>query len=165
MKPVIAVCGSDRDDENLSDYAIHVAERVGFLIAKHGGVLICGGRGGVMEAACRGAKNGEGLTVGILPYSKEEANSFVDIVIPTNLGNIRNYLVVGAADSVIAISGRWGTLNEITYGVITKKRVILVQGTGGCVDQIISSGLLKGTQPGYHIVRSAEEAVDKAFSL
>ncbi|MEM0492917.1 MAG: TIGR00725 family protein [Candidatus Thermoplasmatota archaeon] len=163
MRRIIAVCGSDGDDLNLSDYALSIAERVGFLIAEHGGVLLCGGRGGVMEAACKGAKSAGGLTIGILPYSKEEANSFVDIAIPTGLGNIRNYIVAGSADSLIAVGGRWGTLNEITYGMITRKRVILLKGTGGCVDQIISSGLLGGVQPSYYIAKTAEEAVDLAF--
>ncbi|MGF3554034.1 MAG: TIGR00725 family protein, partial [Thermoplasmatota archaeon] len=82
MKKIISVCGSDLDDENLSNHALKVAEEVGRLVAKNGFVLSCGGRGGVMEAACKGAKQEHGLTIGILPFSKDEANDFVDIAIP-----------------------------------------------------------------------------------
>ncbi|HDO19280.1 MAG TPA: TIGR00725 family protein, partial [Thermoplasmatales archaeon] len=111
---MIAVCGSDYDDNDLDDTVISMAEEVGKEIAKHGAILICGGRGGVMEAACRGAKENSGITVGILPFSKEEANPYVDIAIETGLGNVRNFLVVKSADAIIAICGRWGTLNEIS---------------------------------------------------
>ncbi|MEF8880113.1 MAG: TIGR00725 family protein, partial [Candidatus Thermoplasmatota archaeon] len=126
MKKVIAVCGSDEGDINLSKYALKVAEEVGSHIADENGVLACGGHGGVMEAACKGAKSREGLTLGILPYDKEEANKYVDIALPTQLGNIRNFMVVNSADVVIAIAGRWGTLNEISYAMISKKPVILI---------------------------------------
>ena len=93
MKTLISVCGSDGDDNNLSSHALETAETVGRLIAKRNAVLVCGGRGGVMEAACKGAKEENGLTIGILPESKEEANEFVDIAIPTGIGHKRNFLV------------------------------------------------------------------------
>ena len=165
MKPLIAVCGSDGDDSSLSEYALVAAETVGRLIAQQGGILVCGGRGGIMQAACKGAKTEQGTTVGILPESKDEANEFVDIAIPTYLGNIRNYLVVSAADVIIAIGGRWGTLNEITYAMILKKPVILLSGTGGCVDNLASEQILPHIQSSYSCVDSAEEAVAKAFIL
>lgn len=167
MKTLISVCGSDGDDQSLSQYALETAEKIGRLVAQHGhgAVLSCGGRGGVMRAACKGAKEAGGITVGILPDSKEEANEFVDIVIPTNLGNMRNFLVVNAADVVIAISGRWGTLNEISFAMILKKPLILVAGTGGCVDEIISGRIMPQVQSTYTVARSAEEAVKTAFTL
>jgi uncharacterized protein (TIGR00725 family) len=88
-------------------------------------VLVCGGRGGAMEAACRGAKEADGLTVGILPGSdRSEANPFVDVVVPTGLGEARNALVVGAADVVIAIGGGYGTLSEIALALKAGKRVV-----------------------------------------
>ena len=129
MRTMVAVCGSDSDDVHLSPVALEVAERVGRGIAQRGGLLVCGGRGGVMEAACRGAKAGGGVTVGILPESKEEANPFIDIPVPTGLGMRRNILVASAADVVIAISGRWGTLSEICYATIFGIPVVLVAGT------------------------------------
>jgi uncharacterized protein (TIGR00725 family) len=101
------------------------AAEVGRLLAERGVTLVCGGRGGAMEAACRGAKEADGLTVGILPGSdRSGANPFVDVVLPTGLGEARNALVVGAADVVIAIGGGYGTLSEIALALKAGKRVI-----------------------------------------
>ncbi|KYK34127.1 MAG: hypothetical protein AYK22_05845 [Thermoplasmatales archaeon SG8-52-3] len=165
MKKVISICGSDVDDNYLSQYAIDVAEQVGRLIARKGGVLVCGGQGGVMKAACKGAKEENGITVGILPYTKKDANECIDIAIPTNIGNVRNYLVANSGDAVIAIGGRWGTLNEISYCMVSEKPLILIKGTGGCVDQIINGNLMQDIESHYFIANSAEEAVEKAFNL
>jgi hypothetical protein len=78
-----------------------------------------------MEAACRGAKEAGGLTVGILPGSdRSEANPYVDVVLPTGLGEARNALVVGAADVVIAVGGGYGTLSEVALALKAGKRVI-----------------------------------------
>jgi len=163
MKKVISVCGSDGDDGELSEYALQVAEEVGRLIARRGGVLACGGHSGIMQAACRGAKQENGLTIGIMPYSKDEANEYIDIAIPTKIGNIRNFLVVNAGDAVIAIGGRWGTLNEISYAMISGKPLILIKGTGGCIDEIANSCIMQDVEAHYQIANSAEEAVEKAF--
>ena len=165
MKTLISVCGSDGDDSSLSCYALEIAETVGRLIARRNGVLVCGGRWGVMDAACRGAKEEDGLTIGILPQSKEEANSFVDIAIPTGIGHKRNFLVASSGDAIIAIGGRWGTLNEISFAMIFEKPLVLVKNTGGCVDEIIKGNLMQGNDSLFHIVDSAEEAVEKAFEL
>ena len=165
MKKVISICGSDVDDNNLSKIALDVAEQVGRLIARKGGVLVCGGQGGVMKAACKGAKEENGITVGILPHSKNDANDCIDIAIPTNIGNVRNYLVANSGDAVIAIGGRWGTLNEISYCMITEKPLILIKGTGGIVDQIINTNLMQDIESHYFIANSAEEAVEKAFEI
>ena len=118
-----------------------------------------------MEAACRGAKSVNGLTVGLLPESKLEANAFVDVPVPTGLGMRRNFLVVSAADVVIAIGGRWGTLSEICYAVIFEKPVVLVLGTGGCVDELAAGSLMKENRAFLHVATSPEEAVQKAFLL
>ena len=163
MKPLIAVCGSDGDDPNLSEYAIQTAEDVGRYIARSHGILICGGRGGIMKAACKGAKEENGITVGILPNTKEEANEFVDIPIVTGLGHRRNFLVVNSADAVIAISGRWGTLNEISFAMIFDKPVILIKGTGGISDRLITDVFHDLFTSKCFIVNSAEEAVNKAI--
>jgi hypothetical protein len=165
MRKLISVCGSDKDDENLSNHALAIAETIGKLIAKNDGVLVCGGRGGIMRAACKGAKDENGITVGILPGGKEGVNEFVDVVIPTGLGTMRNFLVVNAGDVVVAIGGRWGTLNEISFAMIVGKPLVLVRGTGGCVDALLRGSLLDDISGSYCVVGSAEEAVEKAFEL
>jgi len=158
MKRIISVCGSDGSDDHLSRYALETAENVGRFIARRGGVVVCGGRGGIMRAVCKGAKEENGITVGI-------ANEFVDIPIVTGLGHRRNFLVVDAADAVIAIGGRWGTLNEISFSMVFEKPLILIKGTGGCVDEIVNGHIMQDIEFTYHIVNSAEDAVEKAFEV
>jgi uncharacterized protein (TIGR00725 family) len=165
MKKIITIIGSDSDDEHLSDYALKVAHEVGRLAAQHGFVLSCGGRGGIMEAACKGAKEEHGLTIGILPYSKDEANKYIDIAIPTTIGNFRNFLVANSGDVIIAIGGRWGTLNEISISMIYKKPLILIKGTGGCVDEIINGCIMQNIESDYFVVNSAEEAIKKVIEI
>jgi uncharacterized protein (TIGR00725 family) len=165
MQTFVAVCGSDGDDVHLSSVMLEVAERIGRGIAQRGGVLVCGGRGGVMQAACKGAKEMNGVTVGLLPDTKYEANEFVDIPLSTGLGMRRNFLLVSAADVVIGIGGRWGTLSEISFAMIFEKPVVLVSGTGGCVDELASGNLMKKSERRLHVVSSAEEAIEKAFAL
>jgi uncharacterized protein (TIGR00725 family) len=98
---------------------------VGRLVAERGGVVVCGGLGGAMESACRGARQAGGLTVGLLPGSdRSEANAFVDVALPTGLGEARNALVVGAADVVIAVGRGYGTLSEIALALRAGKRVV-----------------------------------------
>ena len=106
----IAVVGSATCDEPVAALARAVGQEIG----RRGAVLVCGGRGGVMEAACQGAKAQGGITVGILPGSdRREANRYVDIPIVTGLGDARNAVVVRSADAVVAVSGGYGTLSEI----------------------------------------------------
>jgi len=108
--PVVAVCGAGRCDEQLAA----LAESVGRGIAVAGAMLVCGGLGGVMEAACRGARAAGGLTIGILPGpDTRAANPHVVVPIATNMGEARNVVIVHTADVVIAIGGEYGTLSEI----------------------------------------------------
>ena len=101
------------------------AAAVGRLLAESGAILICGGRGGVMAAACRGAKSAAGLTVGILPGGdRSDANPWVDVPVVTGLGEARNALVVRSADAVIAIGGGYGTLVEIAFALKWGKPVV-----------------------------------------
>lgn len=117
----IAVIGG----EHCTAEARQHAETVGRELAKRGAVLICGGRGGVMEAACRGAASQGGITVGILPgNSRAEANKYVKIPIVTGLGYARNAIVARSAQAVIAIDGSYGTLSEIAYALINGIPVI-----------------------------------------
>jgi uncharacterized protein (TIGR00725 family) len=104
---------------------IEAAEAVGRLLAERGIVVVCGGLGGVMEAACRGARSAGGATLGILPGAdRADANPFVDFAVPTGLGEARNALVVRACDALIAIGGAWGTLSEIALALRAGKRVV-----------------------------------------
>ena len=94
------------------------AEAVGRALAEGDAVLICGGRGGVMEAACRGAKSAGGLTVGILPgTSPGQANPHVDIPIVTGIGQARNAIITRTAHAAVAIGGSYGTLSEIAFAL------------------------------------------------
>ena len=94
------------------------AEEVGGLLAEAGAVVVCGGLGGVMEAACRGASTAGGLTLGILPgRDRRDANPHVQVAVPTGLGEARNALVVRAADAVVAVGGAYGTLSEIALAL------------------------------------------------
>jgi uncharacterized protein (TIGR00725 family) len=96
----------------------HMAEIIGFELATQGAILICGGEGGVMEAACKGAQKAGGITVGILPGdSRQSANPFVTIPIVTGIGAARNIIVVKSAQAVIAIGGGYGTLSEISFAL------------------------------------------------
>jgi len=137
---------------NASPTSLSIAEEVGREIAKAEGTLVCGGRGGVMEAACRGAKAESGLTVGILPGdSRIEANDYVDIPIVTGMGIGRNIMVVRSSQSIIAIDGSYGTLSEISYALQLGIPVI------GINTWDISENI--------HRAESAKEAVQMAFEL
>jgi uncharacterized protein (TIGR00725 family) len=101
------------------------AEEIGALLGRAGAVLVCGGLAGVMEAACRGAQREGGLTVGILPGTdRAAANPHVAVALPTGMGELRNGLVVRAADALIAVGGEFGTLSEIALAKKLGKRVV-----------------------------------------
>jgi len=134
-----------------------MAEEVGRRLAAEGATLICGGLGGVMEAACRGAKSANGLTIGILPGDdRRAANRYVDIPIVTGMGYARNVMVARSAQAVIAIDGGYGTLSEMAHALQSGIPVI---GLGTW------SLSLRGRQDKAVIpARSAEEAVRKAIA-
>jgi uncharacterized protein (TIGR00725 family) len=145
MKPIIAVIGGRSTEKSL----LKEAEKTGKLLAERGAVLICGGLGGVMEAASRGAKSAGGLTVGILPQDhKKEANAYIDVPVATGLGIGRNVIICRTADAAIAIGGEYGTLSEIAFALQMQKPVIG-----------IGSWKVEGVVP----AKDAEEAVGKAF--
>lgn len=118
---MIGIVGAGSCDEKIS----RIAEEIGRRIAESGAALVCGGLGGVMEAASKGAKESGGLTIGILPgFNKDDANPYIDISIATGLSHARNVLVVRSSDVVIAISGGYGTLSEIALALKMGKPVI-----------------------------------------
>lgn len=119
--PYVAVVGGGEVDPGTAA----IAEQVGQELARRGAVVVCGGLGGVMEAACRGAKAEGGTTVGILPTDdRRAANQHVDVAIATGLGEARNAIVVRAADVLIAVDGEFGTLSEIALALRTGTPVV-----------------------------------------
>jgi uncharacterized protein (TIGR00725 family) len=117
----VAVIGSG----NATDEEDALAESVGAALARAGAVLVCGGLGGVMAAACRGAKAEGGTTLGILPGpDRRAANPDVDFVVATGIGEARNSIVVQTADAVIAVGGEFGTLSEIAFALRAGKPVV-----------------------------------------
>lgn len=135
-----------------------LAHQVGKEIALRKAILVCGGLGGAMDAAARGAQEFGGLTVGILPgENRLGASPYLSLVLPTGLGEARNALVVSAADAVIAVSGEYGTLSEIALAIKMGKPVIglrtwELRKEGREMRDII-------------VVETAQEAVEKAFNL
>ncbi len=129
-----------------------LAEKVGRLVAKRGAIIYCGGLGGVMEAAAKGASQEGGVTVGILPGSKaNDANQYIQIPIVTGMSHARNVILVRSAQVLIAISGSHGTLSEIALALKMWKPVVGLNTWPGIAD--------------VHYVSTAEEAVNKAFNL
>jgi hypothetical protein len=115
---VVGAAAASPDDER-------AAEEIGRLLADAGCAVVCGGLGGVMEAACRGARTAGGTTIGLLPGDdRAEANEWVSVAIPTGLGEARNALVVRAADALIAVGGEFGTLSEIALALKLGKPLV-----------------------------------------
>jgi uncharacterized protein (TIGR00725 family) len=104
------------------------AEQVGRLLAERGCTVVTGGGGEVMAAAARGAKEAGGTTIGILPgTSRAEANEWVDHVVATGLGHMRNFAVAASGDAVIAVGGGWGTLSEVAFAKILGRPVVILE--------------------------------------
>ena len=153
-KKFIAVIGGSEPSREEA----RMAEEVGRELAKRGAIVVCGGLGGVMEAACRGAQSEGGLTIGILPgESRQAANSYVQFPIVTGMGYARNVAVVKSAQAVIAIGGSYGTLSEISHALQSSIPVIGLN----------TWALSKNGQQDNSIVRAENpaDAVDKALSL
>ena len=153
-KKFIAVIGSG----DCSPQEARLAEDTGREIAQHGAVLVCGGLGGVMAAACRGATLAGGLTIGILPGdSRRSANPYVQIPIVTNLGEARNVIVVKTAQAVIAIGGGYGTLSEIGHALKNNIPVVGLNTWQLFRDGIPEAAIITAKDPA--------DAVHKAISL
>jgi uncharacterized protein (TIGR00725 family) len=149
----IAVIGGSQP----SSEEAKLAEAVGRELAKRGAILVCGGLGGVMEAACKGASSEGGITVGILPGdSRQAANPYVQIPIVTGIGYARNVAVVRTAQAVIAIGGNYGTLSEISHALQSGIPVIGLNTWTLSKNDRQDNSII--------IVQSPAEAVDKALS-
>jgi uncharacterized protein (TIGR00725 family) len=121
MGVYVAVCGPDPAAPEVAGQA----EEIGRLLAKAGAILVCGGLGGIMEAAARGVQVEGGTSIGILPgSSRSAANPHITFSIPTGMGEMRNALIIRAADVVIAVAGEFGTLSEIALALKTGVPVV-----------------------------------------
>lgn len=148
LQTIIGVIGGN----TCSPEIYELAYQVGKYLAKANSLLICGGMGGVMEAACKGAVEAGGTTVGILPSDRiEDANPYVVIPIATGMGIGRNIIIARTARALIAVDGKYGTLSEIAYALQLNKPV---------------AGLKPWIEiPGVHPVNSSKEAVDWVLSV
>lgn len=156
-RPQIAVVGGASCD----DHHQELARATGEALARAGAVVISGGRGGVMEAASRGAKAAGGLVVGILPGGDARSsppNDAVDVAIFTGIGQARNLAVVSSAAAVIAVGGGWGTLSEIALARKIDVPVVLL-------DSWRLERPDQAADPGLRSARTADEAVRLAFEL
>lgn len=152
----IGVIGANECNQEI----YNIAERVGNLIAEKSATLVCGGRGGVMEAAAKGAKKFKGRTIGILPgLNQNEANDFIDYPIATGIGQARNLIVVLNSDAIIAVGGEYGTLSEIALAL--KHGISVVALGSWALEKICDEKDINNFFP----VDTAEEAVHKAFDL
>ncbi len=151
----MGVCGTSRADQGTDD----LAERVGGLVAGRGGIVVCGGLGGVMAAAARGAARAGGFSIGLLPgESVADAAADVSLAIPTGMGEMRNVLIVRACAVIIAIGGAYGTISEIALALRSGRPVIglgtwEIRPPGGHI-----------ADPGIRRADTPDQAVEMAFT-
>ncbi len=150
----IAVVGKGADDPRLAT----MAEEVGRRLATAGVTVVCGGLGGVMEAAARGARDAGGDVIGVLPgEDPAAANEFVTHVVATGAGGARNLAVVASAEATIAIGGEWGTLTEIAFARRAGRRVILLESWS-----VSGAGEMRDA-PGIEAATDVADAVSRAL--
>lgn len=148
MRPYIGVIGAGKCSNKMRA----VAEEVGKAIAEGGGILVCGGLGGIMEAAAKDAWSKKGITIGILPeISRNDANEYIDFIIPSGICEARNLIVVRSSDVVIALPGKFGTLSEMAFCLKLGKPLASMSA------RHISDGIEEFSEP--------VKAVERAFEL
>jgi uncharacterized protein (TIGR00725 family) len=154
-RPQIAVIGKGAPDDELTP----LAEEVGRRLAEAGAVVVCGGMGGVMEGASRGAREAGGEVIGIVPTEDPgDANAYVTHAVATGIGHARNLAVVASGDAVIAIGGEWGTLAEIAFARRLGKSVAAVRSWSVSGPGEMDSG------PGIDVAADPAEAVEVALA-
>jgi uncharacterized protein (TIGR00725 family) len=154
MKLYIGVIGERQCTEEIA----RIAETVGRLVAEKGAVLVCGGMGGVMEAASRGAMLAKGVVLGILPgLSRREGNPYLTYSIVTDMGEGRNIILVRSCDAIIAIAGSYGTLSEIAFAHKFEIPVIGIQTWSLEIGEKIDEKIIQ--------VSEEKEAVKKALEF
>ncbi len=147
-RPAIGVIGAGTATPSLCELALEVGREIG----TRGATLVCGGRGGVMEAAAEGAHAAGGHTIGIVPsYDHATANPHIEFVIATGMGEARNVIVVASSDALIALAGEAGTLSEIGLALKLGRPVVALAGWAEI--------------PGLHRAATARAAVELALEL
>lgn len=140
------------------DRELELARELGLQLARGGAVILCGGLGGVMEAACAGAHRGGAVTVGLLPGDdRTVANEHVDVAIATGLGEVRNALLARGCDAMVAVGGEWGTLSEIALALKLGRPVVALESW-----RLKRAGL---RARGPHLAQDPAEAAALAVSL
>lgn len=159
----ISVVGFNAD--SCTEAAREAAYAVGRAVAKEGGTVVCGGLGGVMEAACRGAADKGGRSVGIVPSADlSQASEYCEVVVATGIGKSRDFLVAYSGDAMVVVGGGAGTLIEVAAAYQAGKPIVAVEGTGGVADEW-AGRYLDGRRT--RVILSApspEEAVSKAMA-
>ena len=159
---IISVVGASDVDKETENLTIEL----GRLLAKNNYAISCGGLSGVMEAICKGAKEENGLTIGIIPHKdKTAANKYVDIVIPVPFSQARNIVVVLSGDACVAIAGKAGTLSEICFAWIYQKPIIALSSVEGWSSKIANQRIDDRRSDVIHGVKTPQEAIDKINEL
>jgi hypothetical protein len=165
----LVVIGSAAD--HCTEEARELAYRVGAEAARRGAILLTGGLGGVMESACKGAKENHGITVGIIPQDEtHHANKYCDVVIATGIGWARDFITAYSADAIILIGGGAGALIETCAGYLKGRPIIAIEGSGGTADRIKGTFLderkavtiLSERDPEKAVARALEQARQRA---
>jgi uncharacterized protein (TIGR00725 family) len=153
-RPQISVIGKGSPDPEVDELAFAVGE----LLARSGAVVVCGGLGGVMEAASRGAASAGGIVIGIVPTTEAaDASPYCTHVVATGVGHARNLAVVSSGDAVIAVGGEWGTLSEIAFARALGRTVVALESWTVSGPGAMEAG------PGIEVAPDAQAAVDLAM--
>ena len=164
FKGIIGVVGSGSGD--LDEKIYEIAEKLGFLIAQENFAVVCGGLFGIMEAVCKGAKSANGFTIGFIPsLDKKTANSYVDLIIPTGMGEARNFILVSTADAIITIGGESGTLSEIAFAWKISKPIISLSTTGGWSAKLADTKIDNRRNDKIYSAQTPEDAIDIVKNL
>jgi len=162
FKGIISVIGASEIDKKTEE----VTFEIGRLLAQNKFIVACGGLSGVMEAVCRGAKEENGLTIGIIPHvEKSMANEYIDIVIPCPFSQARNIVVVLCGDACLAISGKAGTLSEICFAWIYQKPILALTSVKGWSSKIANQKLDDRRLDMVYGVETPLEAITKIKEL
>lgn len=162
-KPRILVVGYNGN--HCPEKAYSLAYKVGREIAKRNGIVITGGLGGVMEAACKGASDEGGLSVGIVPQEDDSmANSNADVIIPTGVGYARDFINVYTADAVIVVGGGVGTLIEVSAAYLKSKPIFALAGSGGVAEKVADTFMDDRKNVKIKLEKTPAEVVERAFA-
>ncbi|MFW9946298.1 MAG: TIGR00725 family protein [Promethearchaeota archaeon] len=162
IKGIVSIIGASEVDNKTEKLTFEL----GKLLAQNKYAVACGGLSGVMEAICKGVKEENGLTIGIIPFiEKSAANKYVDIVIPVPFSQARNIVVVLTGDICIAIGGKAGTLSEICFAWIYQKPIIALSNISGWSSKISNQKIDDRRSDKIHGVETPQEAIKKIDEL